>query len=371
MGRKTVLFTASTQAHLCSFHLPYLKQFQENGWTVHAACGGGSKSLPYVDEVIHLPWKKSMFAPGNFRTAAFLRKKIRAEGYKLVSTHTSLAAFFTRLALWGLRERPPVVNMVHGYLFDRETNWLKRRVLLAAEQLTAPVTDLVLTMNQWDFETARAYQLGRRVEQIPGVGIDFSRFDGISSKSRRELREKYGLPQDSFVLIYAAEFSRRKSQAVLLRTMKRLPACFVLVLAGEGKLFSDCQALAAKLGISERVFFPGHVADLTEWYALSDAAVSASRSEGLPFHILEAMYTGLPLVSSCVKGSRDLISPEKTGLLYPYGDGKACADQILRLYNDAELRRRLTENARTYAAEYGLERVLPAIFAEYMTLAEK
>ena len=154
MGRKTVLFTASTQAHLCSFHLPYLKQFQENGWTVHAACGGGSKSLPYVDEVIHLPWKKSMFAPGNFRTAALLRKKIRAEGYKLVSTHTSLAAFFTRLALWGLRERPPVVNMVHGYLFDRETNWLKRRVLLAAEQLTAPVTDLVLTMNQWDCETA-------------------------------------------------------------------------------------------------------------------------------------------------------------------------------------------------------------------------
>ena len=53
-----------------------------------------------------------------------------------------------------------------------------------------------------------------------------------------------------------------------------------------------------------------------------------------------------------------MISPEKTGLLYPYGDGKACAEQILRLYNDAELRRRLTENARTYAAEYGLERVV-------------
>lgn len=371
MGRK-ILFTASTYIHIVNFHLPYLRKFQEEGWTVHAACGGTAADVPYADEVVDFPLKKSMWAPGNFQAAAALAKKIRREGYDLVCTHTSLAAFFTRLALRGLEERPLVVNTVHGYLFDDDSPWLKRNLLLGAERLLAADTDLVLTMNRWDHQLAEKYRLGKRVAQIPGVGVDFSRFDDTPRDSRRQLREKLSIPADAFVLICAAEFSPRKSQAVLIRAMERVPEHTVLVLAGEGTLRPECEAMVQRLGLKHRVLFPGQVRDIPAWYAMADAAVSASRSEGLPFNIMEAMYAGLPVAASDVKGHQDLIADGETGLLYPYGDEKACAEQICRLLGpeSGPLRRRLAGNAREYVAQYGLERVLPVLWSEYSGLLE-
>ena len=367
MGGK-VLFTASTYSHIVNFHLPYLRRFREEGWRVHAACGGAPMPIPDVERVIGLPFEKSMWSPKNFKAAILLRDEMRREGYDLVCTHTSLAAFFTRLALRGLEERPQVANMVHGYLFDSETPWVRRSLLLGAERRMAADTDLVLTMNRWDYEAAEKYQLGHKVVSIPGVGVDFSRFDRVSPDSREKMRKKWGVPEGAFVLIYAAEFSKRKSQAVLIRAMERLPEQVWLTLAGEGALREECRELARKLGQENRVLFPGQVRDIPAWYAMADAAVSASRSEGLPFNIMEAMYAGLPVVASGVKGHTDLIEDGVTGLLYPYGDAGACAEQLLRLTASERLRRELARNARENVEQYGLDRVLPLVWGRYSEL---
>lgn len=370
MGGK-VLFTASTYSHIVNFHLPYLRKFREEGWSVHTACGGSPMPIPDVERVIDLPFEKSMWSPKNFKAAVLLSDEMRRENYDLTITHTSLAAFFTRLALWGLEERPAVANMVHGYLFDDETPWLKRNLLLGAERWMAADTDLVLTMNRWDYETAKKYRLGHKVVNIPGVGVDFSRFDRVPPDSREKLRKKCGIPDGAFALIYAAEFSERKSQNVIIRAMMYLPERVWLILAGEGALREECQELARKLGLEERVLFLGQVRDVPAWYAMADAAVSASRSEGLPFNIMEAMYAGLPVVASEVKGHTDLITDGATGLLYPYGDEKACAEQILRLAVSEQLRRALTRNAKETVEQYELERVLPVVWARYAALMEQ
>ncbi len=362
-----VLFTASTYSHIAQFHLPYLRHFQERGWTVHAACGGTPEPLAWADEVIHLPLKKSMGAPENFQAAALLRRRIAAEGYDFISTHTSLAAFFTRLAVKGLRRRPAVANMVHGYLYDEQTPALRRAVLEAAERLAAPQTDLLLTMTQWDYREAERHRLGREVVHIPGIGVDFSRLDG-ERENPQALRAAHGIPEDAFVLVYAAEFSKRKSQSVLIRAMARLPETAVLVLAGDGALRDECMALARELEVADRVVFPGRIQDMASWYALADASVSSSRSEGLPFNVMEAMYMGLPVAASRVKGHVDLLVEGETGLLFPYGDWESCADQVERLMVSPELRQKLAENARASVEQYSLERVRPVVLAQYGTL---
>ena len=362
-----VLFTASTYSHIAQFHLPYLRHFQERGWTVHAACGGTPEPLAWADEVIHLPLKKSMGAPENFQAAALLRRRIAAEGYDFISTHTSLAAFFTRLAVKGLRRRPAVANMVHGYLYDEQTPALRRAVLEAAERLTAPQTDLLLTMTQWDYREAERHRLGREVVHIPGIGVDFSRLDG-EQENPQALRAAHGIPEDAFVLVYAAEFSKRKSQSVLIRAMARLPETAVLVLAGDGALRDECMALARELEVADRVVFPGRIQDMASWYALADASVSSSRSEGLPFNVMEAMYMGLPVAASRVKGHVDLLVEGETGLLFPYGDWESCADQVERLMVSPELRQKLAETARASVEQYSLERVRPVVLAQYGTL---
>ncbi len=360
-----VLFTASSFSHIRNFHLPYLKWFRDQGYEVHVACGGETSEIPYADRIIDLPFEKSMFSPGNLGAASGLRKLIKAEKYDLISTHTSLAAFFTRLAVKGMKSRPKVVYICHGYLFDDETPKTRKAVLLTAERLTAPQTDVLMTMNEWDYGTAKKYGLGKRVVKIPGMGVDFGKLDGAGPEDGRELRRRLNIPEGAFVLVYPAEFSRRKSQRTAIEAVARLPEDCYLLLPGQGALLEECGTLAKDLGLERRVLFPGQIADMAPWYAAADAAVTASRSEGLPFNVMEAMYRGLPVVASDVKGHVDLIRDGVTGLLYPYGDADACAGAIRRLTRSASTRRELGRNARESVKQYSLGKVLPEVVRKY------
>lgn len=362
---KYVLITASVYRHIRNFHLPYINAFRERGWSVHIACADAPEQIPGAECVFSLPFTKRMSAPQNFIAAHKLRRLIRKYRYDLIVTHTSLAAFFTRLAVKGMRRRPRVVNMVHGYLFHEETPALKRAVLTGAERFTAPETDVILTMNRWDYEAARAMRLGREIDPVPGIGVDFSRLDGVVPARGRALRQELGIPSDAFVLVYGAEFSNRKDQSTLLRAMALLPSCVYLLLPGEGKLLDGCRALAKELGVEGRVRFPGQAADMTPWYSAADAAVSSSRSEGLPFNVMEAMYLRLPVIASRVKGHVDLLREGESGLLFAPGDENACAQQIMRLVEDPALGRALGQRAREDAEQYALEHVLPKVMACY------
>lgn len=365
---KKLLMTASTWPHIRNFHLPYLQEFQRLGWETHVGCRGIPADVPYIDEAIELPFEKRMQSRENLRAAHILRGEIKTAGYDLVIMHTSLAAFFSRLAVKGLKDRPTLINVVHGYLFDDNTPTLKRWLLLNAERLTAPETNLLLTMNEWDYEAARKYQLAKRIELIPGMGLDFEKLDRATWEDGIRLRKELNIPRDAFVMLYAAEFSKRKSQDVLIKAMQYLPKNAVLVLCGTGASLEDCKALADKLAVSKRVLFPGQITDMGAWYRMADTAVTASRSEGLPFNVMEAMHMGLPVVASAVKGHTDLIKDGETGLLYPYGDAKSCASQIKRVMENGSLRERLRENAKASVERYALEPVLPIVMEQYLSV---
>ena len=367
-----VLFTASTYSHLKSFHLPYLRWFHAQGWEVHVACAGVPAAPPdFISRAVELPFCKRLSAPENFRAAALLRRCVQEEGYALITTHTTLAAFFTRLALKGLRRRPKLVDMVHGYLFDDRTAPARRALLLGAERLTARETDLLLTMNAWDARVAARYRLGRRLGRVPGVGVDFRRLDAASAEDGAALRREYALAPDAFLVVYAAEFSPRKSQRVLLEALARLPERVVLALPGTGALQEACALLAERLEVRHRVIFPGQAEDMPRWYRAADAAATASRSEGLPFNVMEAMYCGLPVVASAVKGHTDLIDDGVSGLLYPYGDAAACAEALLRLLSDAPLRDALRETGRRRVQPFGREAVFPVVTDLYLSVLDR
>ena len=101
-----ILFTASTYSHLVQFHRPYLAAFRRMGWTVEAACGGAPMDLPEAHHVVHIPFEKDMLSPRNGAACLALRRLIRSRGYDLISCHTALASYFTRMAVLGMKRRP-------------------------------------------------------------------------------------------------------------------------------------------------------------------------------------------------------------------------------------------------------------------------
>lgn len=362
-----VLYTASTFSHIASFHLPYLRRFHELGWRVEAACGGETREIPWADAVTALPLAKKMTAPENFRAAARLRQMMGR--YDLVIAHTSLAAFFTRWAAKGLKDRPKIINVAHGYLFDDDTPAARKLILTQAERMTAPQTDLLLTMNHWDTQWARTHHAARRIAEIPGMGVALDRLT-VPAGTRQAMRQRLGLSAEDVALIYPAEFSGRKNQGMLLRAMEALPGTIRLILPGRGALLEDCRRLAAELGVAERVIFPEFVSNIPDWLAASDIAVSASRSEGLPFNVMEAMAAGLPVAATAVKGHTDLVTEGENGCLFPYDDAGAFAAAVTRLAASPELRRRMGRAGQERVKDFSLETVLPQVMERYLSVME-
>ena len=364
-GNKKLLYIASSFGHLASFHQPYTEWLAQQGYDVHAAAGGEQRALRGVSQYIPLPFEKSMFSPRNFAAVLQLRSLLLRENYAMISLHTSLAAFFARLAVQLLpkSQRPVVMNTAHGYLFDGRTPVLKRTLLLGAERMTAPITDWLLTMNRQDEQIAKRYQLGRHIVPTPGMGIALTRFSPPSPAEKRALRRAMELPENSLVLIYAAEFSGRKNQKMLISAMPELPNA-VLLLPGRGALLDECRVLAQQQDVADRVRFPGFASNIEQYYRAADLCVSSSRSEGLPFNVMEAMACGLPAVLSDVKGHEDLVRSGENGFLFPYDDKNAFI-RAVKQAAEPTFRAQMSAAAVQTATPYGIDAVFPQLTALY------
>lgn len=362
---KKILFAASTLSHIENFHIPYLEQFKKQGYLIHVMGKPNNKSvLLYTDKIIPMPFEKNMFSAKNFAISLKIAKIIREENYDIVSIHTSLAAFFTRLGIMLSFKKPKlVINTVHGYLFDDRSSFFKKAIMLLAEKMTKYITDIVIVMNSFDYNVAKNYKLCTgNIYSINGMGINLSSFPQISAECKLSLKYDHNFSEDDFILIYVAEFSKRKNQKFLLDSISKLVNDnfnnVKLLLLGDGALLEESKQYVRELGISHNVIFTGYTKDTCAYYQLSDVCVSSSRSEGLPFNIMEAMSIGLPIVASKVKGHTDLVIQNENGFLFNYDDIDEFCNSIITLYKDKQSYNRFKFKNKELSKKYSLEAVL-------------
>lgn len=365
---KKILFAASTLSHIENFHIPYLKYFKDNGFEVHIMGKGNNKSpIPYVDKVIPINFEKNMFSFKNFISSFKISKLIKKEKYSTISTHTILASFFTRLGIMlSLKKHPLVINTVHGYLFDEDSNFIKKVIMILAEKFVRPVTDTILVMNSTDYEIAKKYNLYKKsLYSIGGMGINASKFPFSTQENKSYLREKYNIPKDDFLLIYVAEFSKRKNQKFLIESVKGLISegynNVKLLLLGDGVLLDDMKQYSKTLSIEDNIIFKGYIKEVCDYYQISDVCVSSSRIEGLPFNIMEAMSTGLPVIASKIKGHIDLVHPGDNGFLYEYNNINEFCNHVKVLYNDRDLLNKMRISSHKLSKNYYLDTVFSEI----------
>jgi len=354
---KNVLIVASTFSHIRNFHLPYIKKFKEMGWQVDVSCGGEIDAKTEADNVFLMPLEKKYISKANIKACIQLRRTVRKNKYDLIIMHTSLAAFYARAALLGMLRRPRTINMVHGYLFDDKGGGKLKK---AAEIFLSPVTDKVITMNRYDYDWAKKHRAGKETAMVPGVGVD-------AEKVRLgEKIEIDGITAVDTVLVFPAEFSERKNQSMLIRAMALLPGNIKLILPGDGAMRDACVALAKKLDVADRVFFPGYVKHMESIYRMAHVAVTSSRFEGLPFNVMEAMLYSLPVIASKVKGNEDLVEEGVTGRLFEYDDAEGFAAAVRELTDNKDTGRAMGYAGRQKIEEYTLSNVLEKVMQEYL-----
>ncbi|KGI63539.1 glycosyl transferase family 1 [Enterobacter sp. UCD-UG_FMILLET] len=190
---------------------------------------------------------------------------------------------------------------------------------------------------------------------------------------RRAMRQRLNIDDDTFVFGSIGSLIPRKAnhhtlEALAQFSQKHPEAKWKMVLVGEGGERRALTEQARALGIESRIIFTGFQNTPFDYLATFDAFILASKSEGLPRVVLEAMLLNIPVIGSQVTGTAELIDHDSTGLLFPWSDVSQLAQHLDNIWADADLRARLAAVAyqnvcHTYAIENyvsGVEAVLGA-----------
>jgi glycosyltransferase involved in cell wall biosynthesis len=168
-----------------------------------------------------------------------------------------------------------------------------------------------------------------RVTYVP-VGVDTERFHPLGN--RADLRAELGLPTEALVLLYVGRLSRPKNLFRLIDTFAQLKAKVersVLLIVGMGELEKPLARYVEEKtvsGIRLLGFIPNH--ELPMMYTCADFFVMASRYEGQPVVLLEALACGLPPILSDIPAMRDVVEESGIGLLVDFNDPHRAAGQI-------------------------------------------
>lgn len=173
--------------------------------------------------------------------------------------------------------------------------------------------------------------------------------------NRKELLEKFGLPEDKILVFCLGQFIDRKGRWTFLEAARRISAktadtAFVWV--SNSAVTKDEQAKIDSFGL-EKIFFlikseavGGEHLELMKFLRLADIYTLPSFVEGLPISLLEAMALGIPSISTNVYAIPEAVKNGETGILIEAGDAEALAAAIEKLKDDAGLRKKLGQNGR-------------------------
>lgn len=364
-----VLFTATlVRGHIAKFHIPYLKWFKERGWETWVAAKNdypdGVCEIPYCDHFVNTDFARSPFSKQTFVAYGQLRDLFSREYFDIVHTHTPVGSVLTRLAARDARKGGTrVIYTAHGFHFYKGAplaNWL---LWYPSERVMSRFTDVLITINNEDYERAKRFA-HCRVEYVPGVGVDLSRFAAV--KCRDAKRAELGLAAGDFAVLSVGDLIPRKNQAAIVRALPLLPESVRLVVCGEGPERENLLALADLLGVAGRVSLLGFRDDVADIMAACDCLVFPSVHEGLPVSVMEAMAAGLPVVASPIREiDPDLLSNGESGILLPNGEPTSIASAVSQLMGDEELGARLTRGAVASVRRFGLEEALAATSRVY------
>jgi len=191
-------------------------------------------------------------------------------------------------------------------------------------------------------------------------GLRLERFRQPAAEARPRLRAELGIEPEAPAVGVIGRVHPDKGQRALIRALpallERCPGATVVVV-GDGPDRAPCAALAAELGVKERVRFAGQRDDVPDVLAALDVvAVPSLWEEPFPFTALEAMAAGRPVVAFRIGGLPESVVHEETGLLVPPADEAALAAALAELVARPALARRLGEGASRRAAAFTIER---------------
>jgi glycosyltransferase involved in cell wall biosynthesis len=276
----------------------------------------------------------------------------------IVHTHNPKPGVYGRIAARAAAV-PVVVNTVHGLYAQHDDRAAKRALVYGLERVATTCSHAELVQNPEDLETLARLRVPAGKLTLLGNGIDLVRFDpsSVPDDAAQRARLELGARAPTDVVVgLVGRLVREKGYPEVFEAARRLrarmPHVRFAVIGGDDAAKSD--ALSARDLVAAEaagVRLLGARDDVVTLYRGMDVYVLASHREGFPRAAMEAAAMGLPAVATDIRGCRQVVDHELTGLLVPARDVAALEAAIAALVSDSDRRRAMGEAARAKARQ--------------------
>lgn len=362
--------------------LNQLRSIQEAGYQVVGISSPGS-DVPFIEAAgirhISIPITRNLTPLADLRSFWRLYRIMGRERFTIIHTHTPKPGFLGQIAA-KMAGVPIIINTLHGFYFHDHMHPALRRFYITLEKIAARCSDVILSQNREDIETAIREGIcpPEKIKHL-GNGIDIQRFDlaNLSWQDVVHKRLEVGLPDGAKVVGFVGRLVREKGLLELFAAARivreQVPDVRFLFVGPVDTVKSDALTpdTAQQYGIADICHFLGMRQDMPELYALMDVFVLPSHREGFPRAPMEASAMKVPCVVTNIRGCREVVEHNRNGLMVPLGDVQALADAIVKLLSDREKAQRMGEEGRRMAETLFDEKLMFArVKTEYVRLLE-
>jgi len=242
---------------------------------------------------------------------------IRLDIPDIVHTHTAKAGMLARTAAIAYnmfhKKKIKIVHTYHGNVFSGYFGWAKTFVFLIIERMLAKRTDVIIAVSPSQKHELERFKIKTRIEVIR-LGFNLEPFLNCSTR-KGEFRKEYNLGNANIVGI-VGRLTAIKNHRKFLDIAKQMlvdDQSLKFVIIGDGELREELETYACELGIEKQVVFTGWVRDMQMIYADMSLLLCTSDNEGTPVAIIEAMASGVPVLSTDVGGVQDLLPKQRPG----------------------------------------------------------
>lgn len=360
--------------------LNQLISLQKAGYVVTAICNPG----PYLPEieatgirVLPVRMTRNITPISDLRSLWTLYNIFLREHFTIVHTHTPKPGLLGQLAA-KMAGVPIIINTLHGFYFHEHMHPILRRFYITLEKIAALNSDIILSQNSEDIETAIREGICQpnNIKYL-GNGIDLVRFNpsSLTLDAIRRKRTEVGLPNGAKVVGFVGRLVREKGLLELFAAIrivkKHFPNVKLLIIGPVDYEKPDALTpeTAMEYGIDKNCIFLGFRHDMPELYALMDILVLPSHREGFPRSPMEASAMGAPVIATNIRGCREAVKHSGNGLLVPLGDVDALAKAICRLLGNQEEARSVGKEGQQIAKErFDEQKVFQRVKEEYSRL---
>jgi UDP-glucose:(heptosyl)LPS alpha-1,3-glucosyltransferase len=204
-------------------------------------------------------------------------------------------------------------------------------------------------------------------ERLPVLynAVDSSVFSPELRAHREQIRARYRIPDEATLFLLVGSGFYRKGVPAAIAALARLPTPAYLIVVGDDRKLDAYKRLAHEHGARERVTFAGYQNDVAPFYGAADAFVLPAIYDSFPDAAMEALASGLPVVTSTKSGAAELVTENDAGFVCVSRDVAALAGHLQAL-QDPEVRARLATNARR-----AVEPLTPALMTLKLVLIYK